>query len=206
VVGALASGTQVRGSNPAEAVGFFGWTNPQRAFLLRGSKSRRSQVAALRHVKIPYNYGGSHNCKLNLLGHLSPIVLPFSARGLARHLCAARAWRVQVRPKEGWYIQSAYRLQCPRWGKPTGPTVKEEEEKGGNPLQYEKTFRVFYKLEVKYRQNWHFCYGGGGFTRQITVLSTDWSILTLKCEVKVKVTFTLEQDRKGQRRNRNINE
>jgi hypothetical protein len=40
---------------------------------------------------------GSRNCKLNSLGHFSPIVLPFSDRGLSRHLCAERAWRRQVR-------------------------------------------------------------------------------------------------------------
>jgi hypothetical protein len=39
VVNTLASGTQVRGSNPAEAVIFFGRKNPQHAFLRRGSKA-----------------------------------------------------------------------------------------------------------------------------------------------------------------------
>jgi hypothetical protein len=41
------------GSNPAEAVGFFGRNNPQHAFFRRGSLSH---VAALRHVKEPSNY------------------------------------------------------------------------------------------------------------------------------------------------------
>jgi hypothetical protein len=39
VVSKLAFGTQVAGSNPAEAVGFFGRKNPQHAFLRRGSKA-----------------------------------------------------------------------------------------------------------------------------------------------------------------------
>jgi hypothetical protein len=39
------------------------------------------------------------------LGHFSPIILPFSARGLSRHLCAERAWRGQVISKAGWYNQ-----------------------------------------------------------------------------------------------------
>jgi hypothetical protein len=67
--------------------------------------SRPSHVAALRHVKNPCSYRGSRDCKLNSLGHFSPIVLPFSARDLSRHLCAERAWRRQVRPKAGWYSQ-----------------------------------------------------------------------------------------------------
>jgi hypothetical protein len=82
------------GSNPAEAVGFFGRKNPQRAFPRRGRKAVG-----------PYSYRGSRNCKLNSLGNFSPIVLPFSARGVSRHLCAERAWRRQVRPKAGWYNQ-----------------------------------------------------------------------------------------------------
>jgi hypothetical protein len=42
----------------------------------------------LRHVKNPYSYRGSRDNELNSLGHFSPIVLPFSARDLSRHLCA----------------------------------------------------------------------------------------------------------------------
>jgi hypothetical protein len=59
----------------------------------------------LRQVKYPYNYRGSRNCKLNSIGNFSPIVLPFSARGLSRHLCAERAWRRQVR-LQGRVVQS----------------------------------------------------------------------------------------------------
>ena len=43
------------GSNPAEAVGFFGRKNPQHAFLRMGSKKNLSHVPALRHVKEPSN-------------------------------------------------------------------------------------------------------------------------------------------------------
>jgi hypothetical protein len=39
VVSTLASGTQDRGFEPAEAVGFFGRKNPQHAFLRRGRKA-----------------------------------------------------------------------------------------------------------------------------------------------------------------------
>jgi hypothetical protein len=39
VVSMLASGTQVPGPNPAEAVGFFGRKNPHHAFIRRESKA-----------------------------------------------------------------------------------------------------------------------------------------------------------------------
>jgi hypothetical protein len=41
------------GSHPAEAMGFLGRKNPQRAFLRRGSKAVGPRVVALRHVKDP---------------------------------------------------------------------------------------------------------------------------------------------------------
>jgi hypothetical protein len=95
--------------------------------LRRGSKIRRSHVAALRHVKDPYNYRGSRSCKLNSLCHFSPIVLPFSVRGLSRHLCAERAWRGQVRPKAGWYNK---RIGCSALGGETHrPYSKRRKEK-----------------------------------------------------------------------------
>ena len=56
------------GSNPAEAVGFFGRKNPQHAFL-------RFHVVALRHVKDPYTYRGSRMLQAKLdrpfLAHIS---------------------------------------------------------------------------------------------------------------------------------------
>jgi hypothetical protein len=38
------------------------------------------------HVKEPYSYRGSRNCRLNLIGHFSPIVLPLANRSLSRRL------------------------------------------------------------------------------------------------------------------------
>src|SRR5215510_11489656 len=70
------------GSKPTEAVGFFGRKNPKHAFLRRGSKA----VCPTSHVKEPYNYRGSRNCRLNLIGHFSPIVPPLAKRGLSRGL------------------------------------------------------------------------------------------------------------------------
>ena len=66
-------------SNPAEAVGFFGRKNPQRAFLRRGSKA----VVNLRHVKEPKSdvevatFG-------KILGNFSPIVPPSAVRVRSR--------------------------------------------------------------------------------------------------------------------------
>ena len=60
VVGMLASGTQVCGSNPAEAVGFFGRKNPQHDFLRRGSKRicPMSQLCCMsKNLVIYVNYG-----------------------------------------------------------------------------------------------------------------------------------------------------
>jgi hypothetical protein len=84
VVSALASGTQVRGFKPGRS---------RRIFRAKKFAFRQSHIAALQHVKDAYNYRGSSNCKLNSLGHLSPIILPCFARGLSRHLCVERAWR-----------------------------------------------------------------------------------------------------------------
>jgi hypothetical protein len=97
------------GSDPAEAVGFFG-RKILSAPSFGGEVKRWSHVAALRHVKDPYNYRGIRNCKLNLLGHFSTIVLPFSARGLSS---LAGKSKTQSR-----VVQSTYRLQCPLWGSP----------------------------------------------------------------------------------------
>jgi hypothetical protein len=103
VVSALASGTQVQTRpKPSEFTGKKILSAPSFGGEVQ---SRRSHVSAFRHVKNPYNYRGSSNCKLNSLGHFSPIVLPFSARGFSRHLCAERAGRRQVRPKAWWCNQ-----------------------------------------------------------------------------------------------------
>ena len=66
VVSVLASGTQDRGfeplvpkiagSNPAEAVGFFGRKSPQHAFLRRGSKAVRPMPQICGMLKTPGNY------------------------------------------------------------------------------------------------------------------------------------------------------
>jgi hypothetical protein len=63
---------KIVGSNPAEAVGYFGRKSPQHAFLRRESKSRLSHVANLRHVKDPCDLRGSRNRR--------PINRPFLAQ------------------------------------------------------------------------------------------------------------------------------
>jgi hypothetical protein len=68
VVSMLASGIQDRGFKPGQK------------FLSMPS------FGALRHVKEPYNYRGSRNCRLNLIGHFSPIVPPLANRGLSGRL------------------------------------------------------------------------------------------------------------------------
>jgi hypothetical protein len=82
------------GSNPAETVGFFGRKNPQHAFL-------RSHVAVLGHVKEPYNYRGSRNCRQNLIGHFSPIVHPLANRGLSRRLMWSVSGDEEGEPRSG---------------------------------------------------------------------------------------------------------
>jgi hypothetical protein len=79
VVSMLASGTQVRGFKAGEI-------KSSACFPSEGKKSRHSHVAALRHVKNPYNFRGSRDCRLNLNGHFSPIIPPFTGRGLSRRL------------------------------------------------------------------------------------------------------------------------
>jgi hypothetical protein len=77
---------KIAGSNPAEAVGFFGRKDSQHTFLQRGSKVVCTHVAALRHVKEPYSYRGSRSCRLNLIGPFLPIVPSLANRGLSRRL------------------------------------------------------------------------------------------------------------------------
>ena len=73
------------GSNPAEAVGFFGRKNPQRAFLRRGSKRifPMSQLCGMsKNLVIYVNYG--------FASKIPGIVSSFASRGLSLHLvCAA---------------------------------------------------------------------------------------------------------------------
>jgi hypothetical protein len=76
----LAFGTQVRGSNPAEAVGFFGRKNPQRAFLRSGSKAVWV-MSCFTSCKRTQNWRGSRHFGKTLV-HFSPIVPP-SAAGFA---------------------------------------------------------------------------------------------------------------------------
>jgi hypothetical protein len=52
--GLVVSIPKIAGSNPAEAVGFFGRKNPQHAFLRKGSK------AVCPMLKNPITYRGSH--------------------------------------------------------------------------------------------------------------------------------------------------
>jgi hypothetical protein len=143
VVSAPASGTQVRGFTPGRS---------RRIFRAKQFSARRpseeklsspSHVAVLRHVKDPYNYHGSRSCKLNSLGRFSPIVFPFSARGLSRHLCTERTWRVQVRPKTGWYIQDVVLTV----GKLTSPTVKKKKKKQGVKRCSCKSYCSRYRLK-----------------------------------------------------------
>jgi hypothetical protein len=77
VVTMLASGTQVRG---------FGRKKSSACLPSEGKYSRLSHVAALRYVKNPYNLRGSRDCRLNLIGHFSPIIRPFTNRGLLLRL------------------------------------------------------------------------------------------------------------------------
>jgi hypothetical protein len=96
-VSTLASGTQVRGFEPSQSHRIFGRKNHQRAFLRRGSKtvSPMSQLCGmLKNPTITVEVA----IDANSISHFSPIVLPFSARGLSRYLCAERAGRRQVRP------------------------------------------------------------------------------------------------------------
>ena len=94
----LAFGTQVPGSNPAEAVGFFGRKNPQCAFLRRGSKAVSPMSVKLRHVKEPKSdvevaTFGKFLCRF------SPI-LPPSATGVRSR--RFRRWRCLV-PRVGTF-------------------------------------------------------------------------------------------------------
>jgi hypothetical protein len=69
------------GSNPAEAVGFFGRKNPQHAFLRRGSKAV-CPMSCFTACKRTQKWRGSRQFRQNSLGHFSPIV-PSSAAGFA---------------------------------------------------------------------------------------------------------------------------
>jgi hypothetical protein len=86
------------GSNPAEAVRFFGRKNPQHAFLLRGSKPS-VPCRALRHVKEPKS-DAEVVTSGKILGRFSPIVPP-SAAGFASVASDAGAllWRKLERSK-----------------------------------------------------------------------------------------------------------
>jgi hypothetical protein len=86
VVSMLASGTQVRGFKPGRSRRIFRAKKSLACLPSEGKQSRRSHVADLRHVKEPYNYRGSRSCRLNLIGHFSPIVPSLANRGLSRRL------------------------------------------------------------------------------------------------------------------------
>jgi hypothetical protein len=74
------------GSNPAEAVEFFGRKNPQHAFLRRGSKAVCPISQICGGVKEPYNDVEVAFVRLHLTGHFSPILTHFADRGLSRRL------------------------------------------------------------------------------------------------------------------------
>jgi hypothetical protein len=63
---------KIAGSNPAEAVGFFGQKYPQNALFRRGSKAvcPMSQICGM--SKNPTVYRGSRNLQAKFLGHFSP--------------------------------------------------------------------------------------------------------------------------------------
>jgi hypothetical protein len=82
----VASGTQVRGFKPGRSRRIFGRKNPQHVFLRRGSKAVCPMTQLCRNVKEPYNYRGSRNCRLNLIGYFSPIAPPLANRGLSSRL------------------------------------------------------------------------------------------------------------------------
>jgi hypothetical protein len=66
------------GSNPAEAVGFFGRKNPRHAFLRRGSKAI-CPMSCFTACKRPQKWRGSRHFRQNSLGHFLPIVPPSAA-------------------------------------------------------------------------------------------------------------------------------
>jgi hypothetical protein len=86
VVSTLASGTHVRGFKPGRSRRIFRAKKSSACLPSEGKLSRLSLVAALRHVKEPYNYRGSCKRRLNLIGHFSPIVPPLANRDLSRRL------------------------------------------------------------------------------------------------------------------------
>jgi hypothetical protein len=111
----------------AEAVWFFGRIKILSTPSFGGEVKPPVPWCSFAACKNRYNYRGGRNCKLNSLGHFSPIVLPFSARGLSRHLGAERAWRGQVRPKTGWHNQP---IGCSAHGGETHrPYSKKKKEK-----------------------------------------------------------------------------
>jgi hypothetical protein len=66
------------GSNPAEAVGFFGRKNPQHSFLQRRSKAV-CPMSCFTACKRTQKWRGSRHFRQNSLGHFSPIVQPSTA-------------------------------------------------------------------------------------------------------------------------------
>jgi hypothetical protein len=84
VVSMLASGTQVRGIKPGRSRRIFRAKKSMPSFggEVKSSVPYRSFAAC----KKPYNYRGSRNCSLNLIGYFSPIVPPLANRGLSLRL------------------------------------------------------------------------------------------------------------------------
>jgi hypothetical protein len=72
-----------------------------------------SHVAALRHVKEPYNDVEVAFVRLNLTGHFSPIVPAFADRGFSRRLTWS-ASEDERETKSGVSTISLGRLQCIR--------------------------------------------------------------------------------------------
>jgi hypothetical protein len=83
LVSMLVSGTQVRGFKPGRSRRIFRekiiLSMPSFGGEVKLSVPCRSFAA----VKESYNYRGSRNCRLNLIGHFSPIVPPLANRGLS---------------------------------------------------------------------------------------------------------------------------
>jgi hypothetical protein len=83
VVSMLASGTQVHRFKPGPSHQIFLGEKILSMPSFGGEVNHLSHIAALRHVKEPYNYRGSRNCRLNLIRHFSPIVPLLANTGLS---------------------------------------------------------------------------------------------------------------------------
>jgi hypothetical protein len=122
VVSMLASGTQLGRSRRV-----FRAKKSSACLPLEGKQSRLPNVAALRHVKEPYNDVEVAFVRLNLIGHFLPVVLPFGDRGLSRRLMWS-ATGGERGTKRGVSTISLGRLQCVRRDS-AGPTERRRRKR-----------------------------------------------------------------------------